>query len=688
VWLRVQTGYTSVRLKAWQDGTAEPRTWNLDGADGAALAATAGTLGLQSIREAGNTNANATIDFDSYSMVDGPRIQFTGYVDEWPTSWADASETVSLVPVTASGQLRRIGLTKTLKSALYRVNTNETYGSQDAVAYWPMEDGSGATQFGSGLSGGLPMTYTDMSLGSDSSIAGSDPLPTGGTGAVFQGQVARYTSASPDEFCVSWVMKIPAAPSANTGLLAWSTPSGTVDRWVLNLTTGGLLNLGGYASGTDILGGSTVSFADSNGTSLYGRQVFFEVHAREDGVGNVNWDFTVRSAGSLGPGLSGVFPGGLTNVASVWHSAYPGLVAGGYTIGHVAVRTSVNFDAEDVGPSGNAGETTVSRLQRILAEENIAAYVGEIATASTGTSRQAMGAQRTSALLAQLREIEATEEGVLFDGKQGQLTLLPRTMRQNHAVTLTLDHDQGHVGWPFAAIRDDFLLRTEVNVNRPGGARGAVANDATAARAVGVYSESLTINVQDDDELQQRANWRLNMGSTREIRYPQVPLNLTRNQSLISAWLDCDIGSRISITNMPTTLTYDDLDLLLEGYTEVINSQTWTAVLNTSPARPWSVFRIAGGGNLGRLGTSGSTLVSDVTSTATSLSVATTTGALWRTGAVNFDIGVAGERMTVTFIVGSSSPQTFTVTRSVNGVVKPQSANAAVSLWKPGVLAP
>jgi hypothetical protein len=51
------------------------------------------------------------------------------------------------------------------------------------------------------------------------------------------------------------------------------------------------------------------------------------------------------------------------------------------------------------------------------------------------------------------------------------------------------------------------------------------------------------------------------------------------------------------------------------------------------------------------------------------------------------DIEVGGERMTVTAISGSSSPQTFTVARGVNGVVKSHSSAAAVELWRPGVWA-
>ena len=39
--------------------------------------------------------------------------------------------------------------------------------------------------------------------------------------------------------------------------------------------------------------------------------------------------------------------------------------------------------------------------------------------------------------------------------------------------------------------------------------------------------------------------------------------------------------------------------------------------------------------------------------------------------------------MTVSNITGGSSPQTFTVTRSVNGVVKSQTPGTDVRLWQP-----
>jgi hypothetical protein len=46
-------------------------------------------------------------------------------------------------------------------------------------------------------------------------------------------------------------------------------------------------------------------------------------------------------------------------------------------------------------------------------------------------------------------------------------------------------------------------------------------------------------------------------------------------------------------------------------------------------------------------------------------------------------VTAGGEDMTVTAISGTSNPQTFTVVRSVNGVVKSHPADTPISLTNP-----
>jgi hypothetical protein len=90
-----------------------------------------------------------------------------------------------------------------------------------------------------------------------------------------------------------------------------------------------------------------------------------------------------------------------------------------------------------------------------------------------------------------------------------------------------------------------------------------------------------------------------------------------------------------------------------------------------------------------RYSSDGSTLAADATATATALSVATPAGPLWTTDltAYPFDVMIGGERMVLRFAAGTTSPQTFAVVRSINGVVKPQTAGTTVGLWRPAVYA-
>jgi hypothetical protein len=66
-----------------------------------------------------------------------------------------------------------------------------------------------------------------------------------------------------------------------------------------------------------------------------------------------------------------------------------------------------------------------------------------------------------------------------------------------------------------------------------------------------------------------------------------------------------------------------------------------------------------------------------------------TSGPTWSTDPtdVPWDVTVGGERMTVTEVTGADSPQTWTVTRSVNGVVKSHAAGADVRLADPMIVA-
>jgi hypothetical protein len=655
--LRMQTGLTSARVKVWLDGTSEPATWLLDGADSVMLIGpVAGRVGLFSRRDVSNTNSNATFDFDGFSLVDGPIVRFVGFVDSWPTTWTDASERQSLAPITASGHLRRLASARTLRSATHRSLST----SDDLVAYWPMEDGSSSTVFASAV-GGSPVVWSGtVSPGADSDVVGSEPLPTIGTTGRVQFPVPSYPASS--AWTVQFLIKSTSIPASTAQVMSWSTPGGTIARWQLTVAAGSpdTMRLEGYnAAGAATFVDSSVSMTDGTSSAelFNDRQLFIRATGEQNGANiDLNWSaWYLPDDGSSVTDVSQSTSVAATiaNVTLLSHDANSGWTVD-HTLGHVAVNSTaaavVASGAATSAASGYIGESTDSRLARLATEEHVAVIFGEILGTTSGDTDQTMGPQPAASLLDQFREIEATEAGVLFDGVQGQVTILPRSLRRNHAVNLTLDHDSAHLKAGHQSVWDDQLIRNDIQVtNRSGAVAGAADKPGQAVR--GVYGDPVRINAQSDTDATQHAAWRLHLGKTPERRYPALTFELhnPRCTSLTDSWLACDIGSRVNVSNLPNMYS-NVADLLIEGYTEHFNQSVWEVTLNCSPAAPWDTYTVEATGNRGRVDTAASSLLVGYDSSDTSLLVATTgaDSAQWSTTAEPYDWHVSGERMTVT----------------------------------------
>jgi hypothetical protein len=145
--------------------------------------------------------------------------------------------------------------------------------------------------------------------------------------------------------------------------------------------------------------------------------------------------------------------------------------------------------------------------------------------------------------------------------------------------------------------------------------------------------------------------------------------------------LTADTWHRVSRT-VPLAATLDNIQFQIWTDNGHTNGQV-VAYLDAVHARV-----VASAERVSRYQPDSSTLASSVTSSATTLSVASA-GPLWTTDVAEFpfDLAIGGERMTVTAISGASSPQTFTVVRSANGVVKVHAAGAVVKLAQPAIRA-
>jgi hypothetical protein len=244
-------------------------------------------------------------------------------------------------------------------------------------------------------------------------------------------------------------------------------------------------------------------------------------------------------------------------------------------------------------------------------------------------------------------------------------------------------------------VDDDQTTRNDVTASRRDGGSARYTVDTGPMSTldppdgVGRYDTEVTVNVQTDGMLVDVAAWVANLGTLDKARWPSVTVNLSSpnlSSTLKGQIKNAEIGDWFVIKNMRNAYVYDDVYLIIVGYSETIEQFQHIITFVCMPADPYTVGAWSTSVSSGtfRWDTGGSSLNSSATSTATSLSVATATGnALWTTdsNAFPFDVNIAGERVTVTNITGASSPQTFTVTRSINGVVKAQSSGADVRLW-------
>jgi len=276
------------------------------------------------------------------------------------------------------------------------------------------------------------------------------------------------------------------------------------------------------------------------------------------------------------------------------------------------------------------------------------------------------------------------------------------TSYNNVGSVLTLDYSQHNLSAPAVPVDDDAYTRNDITITRIGGssARQRLTTGALSVQpppgGVGPYDTAVSISLDLDSSLADQAGWRLHMGTVDEPRYPQINLNLrhstfTSSVDTMNAALVMDIGDRIVINNPPAWLPPESLSLIVQGYQETIGTFEHDMVLNCSPESPYRVAQLDDV-LLARADTDGATLAATYPlGTETTIKVAATNAAspLWSTDAsdVPFNIAVGGEHMIVTAVSGSSSPQTFTVTRSLNGVVKTQTAGTDVRLLQPMILA-
>ncbi|THV27946.1 hypothetical protein [Glycomyces paridis] len=611
-----------------------------------------------------------------------PSIRFCGEAASWPQDW-DLSGNDGWVDLTAAGFSRRLSQgTQPLQSSLVRdLATNPT-----VVAYYPMEEPTGATRFASGLVND-PSTLRindDVKPGVFEGFAASKPLPEFQAGTV-TGTFPAFTVDTAQRFII--LAAVPAAPLADERrLFTIITTGGTLERFEVNCDN----DFGGAVRITVRDGEGVAVDTALAGFAIAGELVMLSVWLEQRGP-DAFWQlarFNIDGTASVQENtLTGQTTGRMSST-----SIGSGNGLEGAALGHAAVITG---DVHAIwGIAKNvldawSGESAAHRLQRLADDEGL----GAVHVIGAGADTEAMGAQRTLTLPDLIAEIPIVDLGFLTD-RPDAIGYRYRTRRSlyNQTPKLILDYATGVITPPFLPVPDDQSTRNLITVTRPLGSSVTVQADTgpmsvlPPPEGVGVYTHSEDVNVATDAQLDSQAGWRLHLGTIPGARYANLRLELhgPNVAPLADDILALAEGDLVRVINLPAWVPPGPVDLLIEGITEERTIITTVIEFNCSPGEAWSVWEVEHD-VLGRLDTSGSALALAAGETETELLVATDPGfAPW----VDLDpviddpfsLYVGSEVVTVHAISGVDSPQTMTVTRGAGGYQRAWPAGTRVRL--------
>jgi hypothetical protein len=620
--------------------------------------------------------------------------RFQGEIPAWPVKWDPTGADV-WVDIEAAGILRRLTQGSTpLKSAMLREFTKPSRAAR-LVAYWPCEDATGSTSVASGLPGAPAMAITgSVTLTGSSTWPASDLLPLMATGK-FTGTIPTYPLDTFSSISLRFFVQTPAAGVSSTQRLISLDCTGSARRWSVYVNSTGQLDLRAYdVDGTQILATGFATYS----TFVNGDLTQIGLELVDLLAISVTYTLTTYSItdGTLNSIPATVLGGSLlvndTNLATRVTVGEDGAL-GDTAIGHIAVASATDaYAATSPAMVAFAGETAGARIQRLEGEEGIA--FGQLGTLSDTV---AMGAQGRDKLLDLIAECATADMGLLYERwTTFGLGYRTRVSLENQDAGLALDYGPQLAAIP-EPVDDDQLVTNQVTASRTGGS-SAVADLDTGAlstmdppNGVGLYDTSVTVNVQADGDLPDQAAWRVHLGTVDEARYPQITVNLahpsfTGSTTLRGQALAIRPGHRITINDPPSWLPPGPISVLTVGMSETIDQFQHVITYNCVPESPYHIAVT----DTDFVDTDGSILAADISSSATSMLVSPTgDGGLWTTDVTDppFDIAMGGEVMTVSAVTGSSDPQTFTMARSINGIVKAHTAGEDIRLAAPAIVA-
>lgn len=344
-------------------------------------------------------------------------------------------------------------------------------------------------------------------------------------------------------------------------------------------------------------------------------------------------------------------------------------------------------------------ESSDERYQRIL---NWINYTGPTRLSpglckSVGPANDIATSPGTPALaLTALENVVETEGGEHFIGADGAIVFQSRADRYNKTPVVTFGEHDLAGEYPYKSAATDYdptMLANDIQITAQYGnvlyreQDGPSSNPATSQGTFGVVTFARTVNSVDPNELTSAAQFYLAQRKEPATRLQALPFDVGANPALWPVLLGLELGECVAWNRRPSNAPANSLT----GFVEQI---AWTIDDQLKATCTVQVSNTQGRNGLGQYGTKryapdpGSVKPSAaMNAVQTTVTLVTTGGtpATNQAGAFPFDIIIDSEQITLTAPSGSTtSPQTFTILRGVNGTTAAtHAATASVSIAAP-----
>lgn len=638
-----------------------------------------------------NTPIRLRIDPDDGG---GGRIVLHAGATSWTPGWESGNGRVPVVTLSASGTLRRLKQGDAPVTSAFR---RAMVAASSVVAYWPMEEGR-AAEYAPAVRGGNDLLVIGTpDWDTDDSFNCSAKLPKMKDSAM-EADVFPYpdTGETQVRFLLLLPEDVASVPSGAWLISIFTT--GSIGRW--DITYGFAGGAGNSIGVHRYLPDGTFHSSNNLGFQINGKPGRMSLEMTQNGsdidwrIAHIEADPDV-SAGFVQNTVANHTVGIVTRIRLAQGQDLKDTV-----IGHVTVENEVGSQFSVKQPliafeGERASSSSIGRIERLCAENGVALTRHTSSPAAVGdnlTDFDAMGPQLVAPLLDLLHEAEAADQGQLWDGRAHGLSYTTRRRREEGIVKLTIDASDGELAPGFEPTDDDQRTRNRFVITRTHGITASYEDTSgpLGTDVIGIYDDSDEVNIGRDQDVIEHAQWRVGLGTVEGDRYPSLTVDLRAAPHLAADVLDIIPGERIDVIDLDDTLdefTLPTVSLIVEGIAHEISQSSWLVTFACSPFEPWAVGRVAAevgdtSDMVMRLDTDGSQLAAAAAAGATSISVATDSGAaLWTTVSDDFPfwVQVGGLPVRVTACSGSTSPQTMTV----DPLPLARSSGAAVALHEP-----